>query len=64
LGPAENPCVENYRMALEKYPISVKRRKWSTEENKNLAKGLKQEVQKILLSEAIERSRYYLLILF
>ncbi|AEE76046.1 Myb domain [Arabidopsis thaliana x Arabidopsis arenosa] len=56
LGPAENPCVENYRMALEKYPISVKRRKWSTEENKNLAKGLKQEVQKILLSEAIERS--------
>jgi len=51
-------------MALEKYPISVKRRKWSTEENKNLAKGLKQEVQKILLSEAIERSRYYLLIFF
>lgn len=64
LGPAENPCVANYRMVLEKYPVSVERRKWSTEENKNLAKGLKQEVQKILLSEAIEQSRYYLLILF
>ncbi|KAG7577688.1 Homeobox-like domain superfamily [Arabidopsis thaliana x Arabidopsis arenosa] len=56
LGPAENPCVANYRMVLEKYPISVERRKWSTEENKNLAKGLKQEVQKILLFEAIEQS--------
>ncbi|XP_010506400.1 PREDICTED: snRNA-activating protein complex subunit 4-like isoform X2 [Camelina sativa] len=56
LGPPENPCVADYRMALEKYPVSVERRKWSTEENKNLAKGLKQEVQKILLYEAIEQS--------
>ncbi|CAH8277254.1 unnamed protein product [Arabidopsis lyrata] len=56
LGPRENPCVANYRMALEKYPVLEERRKWSTEENKNLAKGLKQQVQKILLSEAIEQS--------
>ncbi|EOA29895.1 hypothetical protein CARUB_v10012991mg [Capsella rubella] len=57
LGPPENPFVAKYRMALEKYPVSVERRNWSTEENKNLAKGLKQEVQKILLYEAIEQSR-------
>ncbi|CAN8258937.1 unnamed protein product [Cochlearia groenlandica] len=55
LGPPENPCVANYRMALEIYPVSVERRNWSTDENENLAKGLKQQVQEALLGEAIER---------
>ncbi|KAL1221647.1 Transcription factor MYB3R-4 [Cardamine amara subsp. amara] len=55
LGPLENPCVANYRMALEKYPVSVDRKNWSTEENKKLAEGVKKEVQNILVSEAIER---------
>uniref|UniRef100_A0A1J3DIY7 Myb-like protein L n=1 Tax=Noccaea caerulescens TaxID=107243 RepID=A0A1J3DIY7_NOCCA len=56
LGPEENTCVANYRMALEKYPVYVDRRNWSAEENQNLAKGLKQVVQETLLFEAIERS--------
>lgn len=63
-GPPENPCVANCRMVLKTHPISVHRRSWSTEENENLAKGLKQQVQETLLIEAIERSRYYLLFLF
>ncbi|XP_024015327.1 myb-like protein L isoform X2 [Eutrema salsugineum] len=56
LGPLENPCVANYRMAIEKYPVSVDRRNWTTEENEYLAKGLKQQFQETLLNEAIERS--------
>lgn len=64
LGPPENPRVATYRMALEKYPVSVDRRNWSNEENENLAKGLKQQVQETLLYEAIERSRYCLLFHF
>ncbi|KAL0743453.1 hypothetical protein Bca4012_084966 [Brassica carinata] len=55
-GPPENPCVANYRMVLKTHPVSVNRRSWSTEENENLAKGLKQQIQETLLSEAIERS--------
>ncbi|CAN6892429.1 unnamed protein product [Brassica oleracea] len=55
-GPPENSCVENYRMAVKNYPVSVNRRSWSTEENENLAKGLKQQLQETLLNEAIERS--------
>ncbi|XP_018489683.1 uncharacterized protein LOC108860284 isoform X2 [Raphanus sativus] len=55
-GPPENPCVANYRMVLKTHPISVNRRSWSTEENENLAKGIKQQVQETLLIEAIERS--------
>ncbi|VVA98075.1 unnamed protein product [Arabis nemorensis] len=56
LGPPENLCVSRYRMALEKYPVSVDRRNWSTEENENLAKGLKQQVQETLIYEAIDQS--------
>ncbi|CAH8350063.1 unnamed protein product [Eruca vesicaria subsp. sativa] len=63
-GPPENPCVETYRMVLKTHPVSVHRRSCSAEENKNLAKGLKQQVQETLLLEAIERSRYCLLFLF
>ncbi|CAN6885835.1 unnamed protein product [Brassica oleracea] len=55
-GPPENSRVENYRMAVKNYPVSVNRRSWSTEENENLAKGLKQQLQETLLNEAIERS--------
>ncbi|CAH8370296.1 unnamed protein product [Eruca vesicaria subsp. sativa] len=55
-GPPENPCVETYRMVLKTHPVSVHRRSWSAEENENLAKGLKQQVQETLLLEAIERS--------
>ncbi|KAF8103701.1 hypothetical protein N665_0186s0069 [Sinapis alba] len=54
-GPPENPCVENYRMIVKTYPVSVNRRSWSAEENENLAKGLRQQVQETLLNEAIER---------
>ncbi|CAL9226100.1 unnamed protein product [Arabidopsis halleri] len=56
MGPPENACVANYRMALEKYPVSVDRANWTTKEKENLAKGLKQQVQDTLIREAFERS--------
>ncbi|CAA7054845.1 unnamed protein product [Microthlaspi erraticum] len=56
LGPDENPCVASYRMALERYPVSVCRKKWSAKENENLAKGLKQQLQETLILEATEQS--------
>ncbi|EOA15694.1 hypothetical protein CARUB_v10006404mg [Capsella rubella] len=56
LGPLENACVANYRMALEKYPVSVDRRSWTSKEKESLAKGLKQQVQNALIHEAFERS--------
>ncbi|CAH2078510.1 unnamed protein product [Thlaspi arvense] len=55
-GPPENPSVANYRMALERYPVSVSRRSWTTKENESLAKGIKQQIQETLILEATERS--------
>ncbi|XP_010551142.1 PREDICTED: uncharacterized protein LOC104821834 isoform X2 [Tarenaya hassleriana] len=55
-GPPENPRVANYQMAMAKYPLSVDRRCWSAAEIENLGKGLRQQIQDRLLSDAIDRS--------
>ncbi|CAI9261822.1 unnamed protein product [Lactuca saligna] len=47
-GPAENCHVADYRDAMSKYPFSLIREPWSTEENENLLKGIKQQFQEML----------------
>ncbi|KAI4330009.1 hypothetical protein MLD38_028323 [Melastoma candidum] len=54
-GPVENSHVVNYRLALEKYPLVVKRKSWSEKEKENLGKGIKQQFQELLLQISLER---------
>ncbi|KAA8542784.1 hypothetical protein F0562_023936 [Nyssa sinensis] len=53
-GPAENSHVASYRMALKKFPLSLSREKWSKEEKENLAKGIKQQFQELLLQKSVD----------
>ncbi|KAL3529204.1 hypothetical protein ACH5RR_008526 [Cinchona calisaya] len=53
-GPAENSQVANYRDALKKFPVFVTRNKWSKEEQENLANGVKQQFQKMLLQRSVD----------
>lgn len=53
-GPAENSQVANYREALEKFPVSVTRNKWSKEEREKLSDGVKQQFQKMLLQRSVD----------
>ncbi|XP_071901780.1 uncharacterized protein [Coffea arabica] len=53
-GPAENSQVANYREALEKFPVSVIRNKWSKEEREKLSNGVKQQFQKVLLQRSVD----------
>ena len=57
-GPAENSQVANYREALEKFPVSVIRNKWSKEEREKLSNGVKQQFQKMLLQRSVDLPRY------
>ncbi|XP_054795384.1 uncharacterized protein LOC129300810 isoform X2 [Prosopis cineraria] len=54
-GPAENAHVAKYRMVLERSPFSLDRKKWSSVERENLAKGIKQQFQEILLQMSINQ---------
>lgn len=54
-GPTENSHVANYRMALTKFPLSFPCKKWSAEERKNLAKGIRQQFQEMLLNVSMDR---------
>ncbi|KAE9461286.1 hypothetical protein C3L33_06807, partial [Rhododendron williamsianum] len=53
-GPNENSHVTSYRMVLKKFPISLNREKWSHEERENLAKGIKQQFQELLLQKSVD----------
>ncbi|XP_042442337.1 uncharacterized protein LOC122027438 isoform X1 [Zingiber officinale] len=48
-GPDENSHVSTYRMVLERFPVSLNKRPWSKIEKDNLAKGIKQQYQEMLL---------------
>ncbi|XP_074564920.1 uncharacterized protein LOC141821393 isoform X2 [Curcuma longa] len=48
-GPDENYHVSTYRMVLERFPVSLNKRPWSKNEKDNLAKGIKQQYQEMLL---------------
>lgn len=58
-GPVENSHVENYKMALKKFPLSLDRKKWSESEKKNLEKGIRQQFQEMVLQNMMGRMRYY-----
>ncbi|XP_057459371.1 uncharacterized protein LOC130750003 isoform X1 [Actinidia eriantha] len=53
-GPNENSHVAIYRTVLKKFPISLNREKWSDEESENLAKGIKQQFQELLLQKSVD----------
>nr|GLL17457.1 uncharacterized protein LOC109172334 isoform X1 [Ipomoea trifida] len=55
-APPENSLVASYRDALEKFPVSVNREKWSKEERENLLKGVKQQFQETMFQRAIDLS--------
>ena len=59
-GPVENSHVENYKMALTKFPLSIDRKKWSEAETKNLEKGIQQQFQEMMLQNMVDRLRYLL----
>lgn len=58
LGPTENNHVPNYKMVLTKFPVSLSRQRWSKVEKENLAKGIKQQFQEVLLQKSMEQYRY------
>ncbi|KAL6963124.1 hypothetical protein U1Q18_038092 [Sarracenia purpurea var. burkii] len=53
-GPNENSHVASYRMLLTRFPISLNRKNWSDEERENLAKGIKQQFQEMLLQKSVD----------
>ncbi|KAJ7975198.1 MYB family protein [Quillaja saponaria] len=54
-GPEENTHVTNYRMVLERFPLSLDRRKWSKADKENLGKGIRQKFQEMVLQISIDR---------
>ncbi|WJX72351.1 hypothetical protein P8452_56238 [Trifolium repens] len=54
-GPDENSHVANYKMVLERFPLSLDRKKWSNKERKNLSKGIKQQFQETVLQISVDR---------
>lgn len=57
-GPDENYHVSTYRMVLERFPVSLNKRPWSKNEKDNLAKGIKQQYQEMLLLNSMNMERY------
>ncbi|KAH7854444.1 hypothetical protein Vadar_013882 [Vaccinium darrowii] len=53
-GPNENSHVTSYRMVFKKFPILLNRERWSHEERENLAKGIKQQFQELLLQKSVD----------
>ncbi|ESW24690.1 hypothetical protein PHAVU_004G151600 [Phaseolus vulgaris] len=56
-GPEENSRVANYRMVLERFPLSLDRKKWSTVDRGNLFKGIKQQFQEMVLQLSLSLDR-------
>ncbi|GAU43918.1 hypothetical protein TSUD_88910 [Trifolium subterraneum] len=54
-GPDENSHVANYKMVLERFPLSLDRKKWSNKERENLSKGIKQQFQETMLQISVDR---------
>ncbi|XP_038987867.1 myb-like protein L [Phoenix dactylifera] len=48
-GPAENSHVSKFKMVLKRFPVSLRKQKWSNMEKEKLAKGLKQQYQEMLI---------------
>ena len=59
-GPAQNPQVAIYNDAMLKYPFSLSREPWSKADKENLKKGIKQQIQEMMLQNLF---RYAIMIL-
>lgn len=57
-GPPENSHVASVREALTHFAVSLSRKEWSKEERENLAKGVKQQFQEMLLQRSVDLLRY------
>ncbi|KAH7841626.1 hypothetical protein Vadar_032259 [Vaccinium darrowii] len=53
-GPNENSHVTSYRMVFKKFLIWLNSKRWSYEEKENLAKGIKQQFQELLLQKSVD----------
>ncbi|XP_040382205.1 uncharacterized protein LOC102706862 isoform X2 [Oryza brachyantha] len=53
LGPADNPHVSKYKMALKQFPMSLQKQPWSDAEKDKLAKGIKQQYQEALILDSM-----------
>jgi myb proto-oncogene protein len=42
-------------MVLERFPLSLDRKKWSNKEKENLLKGIKQQFQETVLQISVDR---------
>ncbi|CAK8534230.1 unnamed protein product [Lathyrus sativus] len=54
-GPDENSRVANYKMVLERFPLSLDRKKWSNKEREGLSKGIKQQFQETVYQISVDR---------
>ncbi|XP_061343631.1 uncharacterized protein LOC133289658 isoform X1 [Gastrolobium bilobum] len=54
-GPDENPLVPSYKMVLERFALSLDRKKWSSVERENLRKGIKEQFQKMVYQISVDR---------
>lgn len=52
-GPPANSHVASLREALTQFAVSLSRKDWSKEESENLAKGVKQQFQEMLLQRSV-----------
>ncbi|GJS73679.1 Myb domain protein 4r1 [Tanacetum coccineum] len=48
-GPAQNPQVAINKEAMLKYSVSLSREPWSKADNENLNKGIKQQIQEMMM---------------
>lgn len=53
-GPPENEDVAKYKMVQKSFPTIVDSKRWSKKERENLGNGLKQQVQEVLVLQAME----------
>ncbi|KAL3684867.1 hypothetical protein R1sor_002889 [Riccia sorocarpa] len=53
-GPPDNPDVEVYRKLKQKAMFASTNRKWSGDERKELAKGVKQQVYEVLVCKVMD----------
>ncbi|KAK4362027.1 hypothetical protein RND71_017268 [Anisodus tanguticus] len=52
-GPPENSHVASFKEALTHFAVSLSRKEWSKEDRENLAKGVKQQFQEMLLQRSV-----------
>ncbi|CAH9136483.1 unnamed protein product [Cuscuta epithymum] len=53
-APPENSTVSSYREALAKFPVSVKRERWSEDERVKLLSGIKQQFQEVMFHRSVD----------